>query len=149
MEYNYSVNSIDALPSVAEEIKNIIEQNNINIVLFTGDMGAGKTTFIKELCATMGVVDVVTSPTFALINEYSTGGGKPIYHFDIYRLDSLDEVIDLGYEEYVYSGNLCFIEWWQKMEPLIPQTTEHGINIAEFKIIAVTPTSREITFTVM
>ena len=145
MEYKFSINSIDALQKVADSIKEIINQNNLNIILFTGEMGAGKTTFIKKLCASMEVIDTVTSPTFALINEYSTEYGDPIYHFDIYRIDSLDEVIDLGYEEYIYSGNLCFIEWWQKMESLIPDPTEKGINIAELQIVATSQTSREIT----
>lgn len=144
MTYNFKAEKLSDLKNIASDIVSVIEKNKLNIILFTGEMGAGKTTFIKELCNTMGVTDNVTSPTFALINEYSTKNGDTIYHFDIYRIDSIDEVIDLGYEEYVYSGNICFIEWWQKMEQLIPQVGEPGVNVAELEIKVLSTTSREI-----
>ncbi|MBW8334056.1 MAG: tRNA (adenosine(37)-N6)-threonylcarbamoyltransferase complex ATPase subunit type 1 TsaE [Prolixibacteraceae bacterium] len=85
-----------------------------------GGMGAGKTTFIKAICHELGSDDYVTSPTFALINEYSTSEGAVIYHFDFYRIKKLEEAFDLGYEDYIYSGNYCFIEWPEMIESLLP-----------------------------
>jgi tRNA threonylcarbamoyladenosine biosynthesis protein TsaE len=85
-----------------------------------GTMGAGKTTLIKSLCHELGVTDVVLSPTFALINEYRTREGEPVYHFDFYRIKSLSEAYDMGYEEYFYSNHYCFIEWPEKIEQLLP-----------------------------
>ena len=91
------------------------------VFAFYGAMGAGKTTFIKAVCRTLGVQDVITSPTFAIVNEYETGDGLPVYHFDFYRIKRLAEVYDMGYEEYFYSGALCFIEWPELVEELLPQ----------------------------
>lgn len=88
---------------------------------FFGKMGVGKTTLIKELCAHLGVEDVVCSPTFAIVNEYSAQGGEPVYHFDFYRLKSIAEAYDIGYEEYFYSGFYCFTEWTEKVEELLPE----------------------------
>ena len=89
-----------------------------------GKMGAGKTTFIKALCQELGVEDVVTSPTFAVINEYRSDiAGELIYHFDFYRIKKLEEVYDMGYEDYFYSGALCFIEWPELVEELLPGNT--------------------------
>ena len=85
-----------------------------------GTMGAGRTTLIKALCKELGSEDYVTSPTFALINEYSTSTGALIYHFDFYRIKKLEEAYDLGYEDYIYSGNYCFIEWPEMIESLLP-----------------------------
>ena len=90
------------------------------VFAFYGSMGAGKTTFIKAICAELGSHDYVTSPTFALINEYTVSGGSVIYHFDFYRIKKLDEAYDLGYEDYIYSGNYCFIEWPERIETLLP-----------------------------
>lgn len=89
------------------------------IFLFHGDMGAGKTTFIKSLCSELGVTEPVTSPTFSIVNEY-TGGSNKIFHFDFYRLKRQSEALDMGYEEYFYSGDYCFIEWPEKIPDLIP-----------------------------
>ncbi len=89
------------------------------IILFKGEMGAGKTTLIKEICRQLGVTDAVSSPTFSLVNEYQTANGQTIYHFDFYRIKNLQEVYDMGYEEYFFSGNYCFIEWPEMIEPLI------------------------------
>ena len=89
---------------------------------FYGKMGAGKTTLIKELCRALGSDDNVCSPTFAIVNEYMTSGGEPVYHFDFYRINSLSETYDIGYEEYFYSGYYCFTEWTEKVEPLLPET---------------------------
>ena len=88
---------------------------------FFGKMGVGKTTLIKELCDVLGVEDVVCSPTFAIVNEYSAAGGEPVYHFDFYRLKSVAEAYDIGYEEYFYSGCYCFTEWTEKVEELLPE----------------------------
>jgi tRNA threonylcarbamoyladenosine biosynthesis protein TsaE len=88
--------------------------------LFYGEMGSGKTTFIKSLCARSGVEDVMSSPTFSIVNEYKTREGKKIYHFDYYRIKNEAEAYDIGSEEYFYSGNLCFIEWPERIPSLIP-----------------------------
>ena len=103
---------------------------NHRIFAFYGSMGAGKTTFIKALCEELGVTDVITSPTFAIVNEYSVGNLSAlaphlspldsIYHFDFYRIKRLEEVYDMGYEDYFYSGCLCLIEWPELVEPLLP-----------------------------
>jgi len=93
------------------------------IFAFYGEMGAGKTTFIKALCEEMQVLDYVTSPTFALINEYKTKNDSTIFHFDFYRIKSIDEVYDFGYEDYFYSGDYCFIEWPELIENLLPSIT--------------------------
>ncbi len=86
-----------------------------------GEMGAGKTTFIKAICKVLNVEDVVSSPTFALVYEYSSAEAGVIYHFDLYRIKEIEELYDLGYEDYFYSGNLCFIEWPEKAEYLLPE----------------------------
>ena len=99
------------------------------VIAFYGKMGAGKTTFIKALCEELGVEDVITSPTFAIVNEYSTAADSSlftlhsslIYHFDFYRIKKLEEVYDMGYEDYFYSGNLCLIEWPELIEDLLPE----------------------------
>lgn len=92
--------------------------------LFTEKWGAGKTTFIKAVCEELGVSDVITSPTFAIVNEYrSDTAGELIYHFDFYRIKKLEEVYDMGYEDYFYSGALCFIEWPELVEELLPGNT--------------------------
>lgn len=83
-------------------------------------MGAGKTTFTKAICEVLGVKDVITSPTFAIVNEYTDGNGNPIYHFDFYRIKKLEEVYDMGYEDYFYSGNLCLLEWPELIEEILP-----------------------------
>jgi tRNA threonylcarbamoyladenosine biosynthesis protein TsaE len=88
---------------------------------FFGKMGVGKTTLIKEICDVLGVEDVVCSPTFAIVNEYSTNTSESVYHFDFYRLKSVTEAYDIGYEEYFYSGCYCFTEWTEKVEELLPE----------------------------
>ena len=94
------------------------------VFAFYGKMGAGKTTFIKAVCEQLGVEDVITSPTFAIVNEYtSETSGDTIYHFDFYRIKKLEEVYDMGYEDYLYSGALCFIEWPELIEELLPGNT--------------------------
>jgi tRNA threonylcarbamoyladenosine biosynthesis protein TsaE len=93
---------------------------NKKVVAFYGEMGAGKTTFIKAICKELNVLDGVSSPTFALVYEYHTPGDSLIYHFDFYRINNATEIFDLGYEDYFYSGNICFIEWPEKAVHLIP-----------------------------
>jgi tRNA threonylcarbamoyladenosine biosynthesis protein TsaE len=123
------ISSISDLPAVASKIIDYAAANKI--FLFYGDMGAGKTTLIKLLCAALGVQDAVTSPTFSIVNEYAGGSGL-IYHFDFYRLKSQNEALDMGYEEYFYSGNYCFIEWPEKIAGLIPQQyTGVRIHVAD------------------
>lgn len=98
------------------------KHNNKKIFAFYGTMGVGKTTFIKVLCGLLGVEDIITSPTFSIINEHKTKNSKSIYHFDLYRVTA-DEILDLGYEEYLFSDNICFIEWADKIENFLPADT--------------------------
>ena len=91
------------------------------VFAFYGKMGAGKTTFVKAICEELGVEDVITSPTFAIVNEYGIGGEGRIFHFDFYRIKRLEEVYDMGYEDYFYSGALCFIEWPELIEDILPE----------------------------
>lgn len=87
---------------------------------FFGEMGAGKTTLIKEICRQLGVGSTTSSPTFAIVNEYFTEEEEPVYHFDFYRIDSIDEAVKIGFDDYLYSGNYCFIEWTEKVEEMLP-----------------------------
>jgi tRNA threonylcarbamoyladenosine biosynthesis protein TsaE len=91
------------------------------IILFKAEMGGGKTTLIKEICSQLGVLETMSSPTFSVVNEYHTAENKIIYHFDLYRLKSIDECFDIGMEEYLYSGNYCFIEWPEIVMPLLAE----------------------------
>ena len=113
---------IQSLESIYEAAREFIAAMGDNTVFaLYGKMGAGKTTFVKALCEELGVTDVITSPTFAIVNEYrSDEGGELIYHFDFYRIKKLGEVYDMGYEDYFYSGALCFIEWPELVEELLP-----------------------------
>lgn len=115
---NFLAKSINDLPEIATVIKNNL--HGYKIVLFEGEMGAGKTTFIRVFCHELGVTESVQSPTFSIINEYRTSQNDVIYHFDCYRLKSPIEALDFGIEEYLDSGNYCFIEWSSKIEGLLP-----------------------------
>jgi tRNA threonylcarbamoyladenosine biosynthesis protein TsaE len=131
----------------AEHIKDLnrIAKRLINefpverVFAFYGKMGAGKTTFIQSVCKALGSDDTVTSPTFALINEYKSGDLQSVFHFDFYRIKNMEEAFDLGYEDYLFSGNYCFIEWPEMIEPLLPE------NIVKVKIEVDEDGSRNIS----
>ena len=112
------IDSLSELERVAEEILSLIGERRV--VLLRGGMGAGKTTLVSRIASKLGVEDTVTSPTFALVNQYEGREGT-IYHFDFYRINRMEEVFDLGYEEYFYSGELCFVEWPEMVEGLLPE----------------------------
>ena len=117
--YTITIQDIDHIREAAREFINHIGQHTV--FAFYGKMGAGKTTFIKAICEELGVEDVITSPTFAIVNEYTVpSSALTIYHFDFYRIKKLEEVYDMGYEDYFYSGHLCFIEWPELVEELLP-----------------------------
>jgi len=114
---------LDELNTVAQEL--IEEAANQHVWLFEGEMGVGKTTLIKALCRAVGVVSVVQSPTYGLVNEYTTRAGESVYHFDCYRLRNEAEAMDIGLEEYLDSGNYCFVEWPERIESLWPTHYYH------------------------
>jgi len=132
----FKISSVEGLAEVAEKV--IEFAGDQSVFLFYGEMGAGKTTFIKHLCSVLGVVDATSSPTFSIVNEYSSANGT-VFHFDFYRLKQESEALDLGYEDYFYSGNYCFIEWPEKIPNLLP---EHFIEI---KISVLDETERVIS----
>ena len=115
------INSIEEIDQAAKEF--IRGMDDHTVFAFYGKMGAGKTTFTKAVCEALGVEDIITSPTFAIINEYRSNSGELIYHFDFYRIKKIEEVYDMGYEDYFYSGALCFIEWPELIEELLPEET--------------------------
>lgn len=114
---------IQSLEQINEAAKEFISaMGDSSVFAFNGKMGAGKTTFIKAICQELGVEDVITSPTFSIVNEYrSEKTAELIYHFDFYRIKRLEEVYDMGYEDYLYSGAICFIEWPELIEDLLPE----------------------------
>ena len=114
------ITSQDELPDVARAV--IRSLGRRTVVAFRGGMGAGKTTLIREIVAALGSADTVTSPTFAIVNQYKAGKER-IHHFDFYRIDDQREAYDFGYEEYFYSGDLCLVEWPEKIEQLLPENT--------------------------
>lgn len=130
-----SINSIDDSAHVFVE-----NMGTKKIFLLNGNMGAGKTTFIKSICKTLGVKETVNSPTFAIVNEYTTDDNKTIYHFDCYRINKTEEALEIGLDEYLESGELCFIEWAENIAPLLPDNCvnvnitekENGIRFVEY-----------------
>jgi len=118
--------SIDELETVA---KQIVKNNPNKVILFHGEMGVGKTTLIKQLCKTLGVKTATSSPTFSLVNEYEITANQLVYHFDFYRLKNETEALDMGADDYFYSGNWCFIEWAENIPNLIPEN--HSIILLE------------------
>ncbi|KUG07632.1 tRNA (adenosine(37)-N6)-threonylcarbamoyltransferase complex ATPase subunit type 1 TsaE [Solirubrum puertoriconensis] len=112
--------TLHALPAAAQQLQAAIEAEQCPIVLLEGEMGAGKTTLIRALCKALGVHDEVSSPTFSLVNEYRDSRNHPIYHFDFYRIDSVEEAERIGAQEYFDSGYLCLIEWPSRVGPLLP-----------------------------
>lgn len=126
MKITFSLEEIDEVAS------QVLAANPNKVILFHGEMGAGKTTFIKALSKALGVKDATSSPTFSLVNEYQTVDNKTLYHFDVYRLKNENEALDMGIEDYLYSGNWCFIEWAEKIPNLIPE--QH--SVIEIKLSA-------------
>ena len=122
------IKNLDEINTVAKEFVNAL--GNRTVVAFYGKMGVGKTTFIKAVCEELGVTDVINSPTFAIVNEYLSGEGQPVYHFDFYRIRRSEEVLDIGFYEYIDSGCLCLMEWPELIENLLPEETVR-VNITE------------------
>lgn len=119
----YSLHSLADLGKVVPQF--LADFSSSRIFAFHGELGAGKTTFIKAICAELGVKDAMSSPSFSLVNEYHDKNGNSIYHFDLYRLKSPEEAFEIGMEEYLYSSNYCFIEWPERAEEILPEETVH------------------------
>ncbi len=129
-EKQYIANSIEDLAAIAEQfVKDFSEYRHFALV---GEMGAGKTTFVKALCEYWGVEDAVSSPTFSIVNEYTTANGDTLFHFDLYRIEEEEEALDFGVEEYFESGAYCFLEWANQIQSLLPEDIIE-INITEQK----------------
>jgi tRNA threonylcarbamoyladenosine biosynthesis protein TsaE len=116
MEITFSLDEIE------NTARKIVAENPNKVILFHGDMGAGKTTFIKQLAKELGVTEATSSPTFSLVNEYQTNDNQIVYHFDFYRVKNETEALDMGVDEYLYSGHWCFIEWAENIPNLIPDS---------------------------
>lgn len=122
---------IESIKKINQAAKSFIKKmGDEKVYAFNGNMGVGKTTFIKAICEELGVGQIVNSPTFSIVNEYETADGKIIYHFDCYRINKIQEALDLGAEEYLYSGNYCFIEWSENIAPILPDSLVN-VNIIE------------------
>jgi len=133
-----TLSTLEDLPKVA--VSFLKETGDQRQIAFYGDMGVGKTTFIKEICRQLGVVEVVTSPTFAIVNEYHTTDNRNVYHFDFYRINKIEELFDFGYEDYLYSTDYCFIEWPEKGDEVLPD------HILKVKITEISDGTRVIEF---
>jgi len=139
MSLEFVLNKENELYAVAKEI---LKKFDSRIFLLFGDMGVGKTAFVKMFCKQLEVIDIVSSPTFSIVNQYSNLNDEVIYHFDFYRTEKKDEIFDIGYEEYLFSSSYCFIEWPEKIKDLLPNNyvkidmkVERGnriINVQEF-----------------
>ena len=117
MNLSFVIKNENELDEIAQQL---LKKYNLKIFLFYGEMGVGKTRFIKSLCKRLDVLDVVSSPTFSIVNHYLNKNNDFIYHFDFYRTNNKEEIFDIGYEEYIYSSSYCFIEWPEKIESLLP-----------------------------
>ncbi|MCD0487307.1 tRNA (adenosine(37)-N6)-threonylcarbamoyltransferase complex ATPase subunit type 1 TsaE [Pedobacter sp. MC2016-14] len=137
----FEVNQLSDLKAAANALITLAGKNKEKLFIFEGEMGAGKTTFIKEICAALGVTETVSSPTFSIVNEYE-GDGEVIYHFDFYRIKNLQEAYDIGYEDYFDSGNICLIEWPEKIAALLLQE-----NYIKIQISILGPEKRKLLFT--
>lgn len=124
MPHTYTCKSLHELPAIVRLLLDTWPRARIFAIY--GKMGAGKTTFIKEFCRQLGVESIVNSPTFAIVNEYLTTGGQSVYHFDLYRLERWEEMLDIGYEDYFFSENYCLLEWPEKIENLLP---DHHVKV--------------------
>ena len=137
-----SIRSLHTIKFTAKQFVSYLKNNPEKVYCFNGKMGAGKTTFIKPICEEMGVKETVNSPTFSIVNEYEAADGSIIYHFDCYRINKIQEALDLGAEEYLYSGNYCFIEWSEKIASLLPDNTMN-VDIEEteegIRMIVISP----------
>lgn len=132
----YSASSLDELKPIAQELATVLTGK---VWLVEGEMGAGKTTFIKALCQALGITDNVSSPTFSLVNEYRMPGGSPVFHFDFYRIQEATEALDMGVEEYFDSGNLCLVEWADRVQDYLPDNPGKIsiVNTGERRLISV------------
>ena len=117
MELNFEINNENELDYISKEI---IEKFKSKVFLFYGEMGVGKTAFIKSICKHLNVIDVVSSPTFSIVNQYANDQDEFMYHFDFYRTNNKNEIFDIGYEEYLFSDSFCFIEWPERLDNLLP-----------------------------
>lgn len=137
LQWEYEVKSVKDLQLPAQKIAELALQHPV--IAFNGPMGAGKTTLIKQVCAQLQVTDETSSPTYSLVNEYATQSGKPVYHFDFYRINDIEEALDMGALEYFDSGNTCLIEWPEKVETLLPkQILIVNIEITEsYRIVTI------------
>lgn len=125
MTKTFTINNLQEIDKVAEQFVTFISCSSLqsNIIAFYGAMGAGKTTFIKAICKALGVKENVNSPTFTIVNEYSSSRGFPVYHFDFYRINKIEEAYDIGVEEYFSGDGLCLIEWSEKIDNILPRDT--------------------------
>ena len=135
--FSIQITTIEELPQAAEAfLKHFQNQRRF---AFYGKMGAGKTTLIKALCRSLGSTDPITSPTFALVNEYSTAANERIFHFDFYRIKNIEEAMDIGFDDYIYSGKYCMMEWPENIEDLLPE------EIVKVEIEVLDSSARKIT----
>ena len=126
--FHQQINSIKSLDRSARQLLDAFPDKRI--FAFYGEMGAGKTTYIKALCRALQVNDITSSPSFGLIHEYALENGESVYHFDFYRIETVEEIFDIGYEEYMFSGEYCFMEWPEMVETILPEeTVKIGIEV--------------------